>query len=227
VAIEDHRVSDSFVREYSWRQRFSSDDPEWLMAHDLPAARDADRLYAEAMAERQRLEADMNALRDRIEASRRLTRILVTADPQLLSALAQELLLAFGASVPPAGTPPLGVRLLDPGNGEFLLLTLTQQGSIRAFHVDLLLSRIARIDTRKLIVTNANVTADVDVRPPDLEPALVESVLATGASVISARELYRLYTTPDSGGDVAALWSALGRVADIHALQPTSFGAER
>jgi hypothetical protein len=215
--IEDRRVSDSFVREYTWRQRFGSRDPEWMLAYDLPQARSADDRLFEVTAKRKAIDAEINALRDVITVSRRRTRMLATADPNVLEDLAVDILLALGAS--PAGPEPgpAPVRELQSPQGmSFRVAGLGQPEKIRAFHIEVLLSRFKDRLTSILVVTNAMVGVDPNDRDPDLEPPLEAMLFNTGAGVISARELYGMFVASHDRPVATNFWQRVcGARADV------------
>jgi len=208
--IEDHRVSDSFVREFSWRQRFASQDPEWMLSHDLPAAKDADGEYADFARKRDDLDAAMGRLRERIASSRRLTRVLTTADSADMVSLAREMLLAMGASEAKV-QQPIGATLTDPSGRDFLLVALTQSESIRPFHVDLLLARIERSDMPKLVVLNSQVGVAPEVRVPDLTADQRTALLSRCAVPMGSIGLYSAFRTARHGSHDDDIWVYLAR----------------
>lgn len=211
--IEDHRVSDSFVREFSWRQRFASQDPEWMLAYDLPAAKDADGKYADLARKRDHLEAAMGRLREQIESSRRLTRVLTAVDSTEMVSLAREMLLAMGASEATV-QQPIGATLTDPSGRDFLLVALTQSESIRPFHVELLLARIERNEMPKLVVLNSQVGVVPEARVADLSSEQRTALLARCAAPMASMELYSAFRATREGAHdnfwpyLARCWSA-------------------
>ncbi len=208
--IEDHRVSDSFVREFSWRQRFASQDPEWMLSHDLPEAKDADGEYADLARNRHDLEAAMGRLREQIASSRRLTRVLTTADSAEMVSLAREMLLAMGASEAKV-QQSIGATLTDPDGRDFLLVALTQSERIRPFHVDLLLARIERSDMPKLVVLNSQVGAAPEARAADLTADQRTALLSRCAAPMGSMELYSAFRAAREGSHDDDVWTYLAR----------------
>lgn len=206
--LEDHRVSDSFVREYSWRQRFASQDPDWMLSHDLPVARVAESRYTDLAQKHLVLEADMNRLRDEISGSRRITRILTTSDTTTMVQLARELLMAMGAQEALVALP-IGTTLADPSGRQFLLIALTQKDGIRAFHVDLLLARIEPFDMPKLVVVNSQVATDPEGREPELSTEAVSALAQRRVAVLSGADLYEAYSAYCLGQRDGRVWSYL------------------
>ena len=207
--IEDHRVSDSFVREFSWRQRFAAQDPVWMLSHDMPAARTADAEYADLAQKRSNLEAAMGHLRDQIASTRRMTRVLTVADATEMVQLAREMLLAIGANDARI-QQSIGATLVDPQGQEFLLVALTQTESIRPFHVDLLIARIERSDMPKLVVLNSQVAMTPEARVADLSAEQRSALLSLGAVPLTSIELYGAFRAAREGRHYS-LWFELAQ----------------
>jgi hypothetical protein len=206
--IEDHRVSDSFVRELSWRQRMAARDPDWMLGYDLPAARTAEADQAQLAQERQRLDAELSRLGNRLAAARRITRILVTADHERLLALACELLTAVGAQPCRMPPPNFGIALADPSGAPFLLVAISQSGTIRPFHLELLLARLGRPELPALLVTNSQVALPPDRREPDLAEAMAADLTRRGLLPLGASTLYAWHLSGDVSGP-QRIWEAL------------------
>ena len=206
--IEDHRVSDSFVREFSWRQRFATQDPAWMLSHDLPAARAADGEYAELARQRDNLEAALARLRDKIESSRRMTRVLASADSVELVALAREILLAMGAG-DSSTQQPIGTTMTAPNGQAFVLIALAQQERIRPFHVDLLQARVAASKLPQILVVNSQVSLAPEDREADLTPEQISDLRACRALVLNSTDLYASFRSVVECDDKDAFWTRL------------------
>ncbi|MDM5180786.1 hypothetical protein PO883_26740 [Massilia sp. DJPM01] len=205
--LEDHRVSDSFVRELSWRQRLTADDPAWMLAHDLPHARSAETSLLDLVRTQAGIEARILALQQEISASRKMTRILASADPTELIDLAQQMLLHMGARAMPSTMP---FSMLSTPNGQpFVLLALSQKSLIRPFHVELLRARIDAISLPKLVIVNSQVGTEPAQRIDELTAQVRDALLASGALALPAVELYQDYYASITGGAQAALWPRL------------------
>ncbi|CCE12110.1 hypothetical protein BRAS3843_940014 [Bradyrhizobium sp. STM 3843] len=188
--IEDHRVSDSFVREYSWRQRLSARDPEWMLTYDLVEARNADTQLSVVSEKRQEIDQDINQLRTVIAQCRQRTRILTTCDSNTLRDLAIDILVCFGASRDATEVAEQVQDLRSPFGQPIRVIGLGQPDKIKAFHVEMLISRFKGNLDSMLVVTNSMVALDPRDRDPDLEPRSETALREAGGTVISARELY-------------------------------------
>ncbi|MEN4918421.1 hypothetical protein ABE485_07095 [Achromobacter spanius] len=214
--IEDHRISDSFVREFSWRQRFASQDPDWMLSHDLPAAKVADQEYAELARTRSDLDLSMGRLRDKIASSRRMTRVLTTADSLEVASIAREMLLAIGASE--AAIPhPVGATLTDPGGRDFLLVALAQREFIRPFHIDLLVARLEHCEMPKLVILNSQVAIEPEARVANLAPDQHAALYAKCAATMDSVELYSAYRAAWEGNHDKDIWAHLARCWSVAA----------
>lgn len=218
--IEDHRVSDSFMREFSWRQRFAAQDPDWMLSYDMPAARYADSEYANLAQKRSDLDAAMGRLREQIASSRRITRVLTTADSAEMVSLAREMLLAMGASEAKI-QQPIGATLTAPDGQDFLLVALTQSEGIRPFHVDLLLARIERSDVPKLVVLNSQVGVAPEARTANLTADQGTALLARSATPMSSVELYEAFRATREGHEKYDFWAYLTRCWSAREPLPT------
>ena len=56
VETQDHRLSDSFTRQMSWREQFALADPEWMSQVDFPAVQQADLDFDRLQQERSSIE---------------------------------------------------------------------------------------------------------------------------------------------------------------------------
>lgn len=206
--IEDHRVSDSFVRELSWRQRFSPQDPGWMIGHDLPAARAAESSYEKFAEENSFIQQRLNTLRDEISNSRRITRVLTTYDPATALQLATEMFVAMGAKgvVDPT---PIGVTLISPEHQRFLVVALTQREAIRQFHVDLLVARVANFQLPKVVLVNANVSEDPELRTSALTSQMKSELITVVGVVLECVELYNYYARHCAGDISNSFWGGL------------------
>ncbi|TIL96293.1 MAG: hypothetical protein E5Y73_01940 [Mesorhizobium sp.] len=204
--IEDHRVSDSFVREYSWRQRIFAQDAEWMLSYDLPEAREADRKLFDLAARRQELSCELNTQRDAISKARGMTRILATADASAIRDAAIGILCAVGATAETSADGVATGVLRGPTGDSLRVVGLGQIGPIKSFHVEVLASRTMAADTTLLVVTNARVGQDPKDRPPDLDPADAQLLKRAGARVVSARDLYTAFMEARGKGVTEDFW---------------------
>ncbi|RVU18480.1 hypothetical protein [Methylobacterium oryzihabitans] len=211
--IEDHRVSDSFVREYSWRLRISSQDPEWLLLHDLPEARDADRKLCELAERRRETDNQVNGERDVISKARAMTRILAASDEGTLRDAAATILREMGAVADDVDGVASG-RLRGPAGRAFRVVGLGQTGRIRRVHVEILAIWAKTADSDLLVVTNACVAQEPGDRPPDLDESDARLLEDTGMRVISARRLYAAFVEARASGGTVDFWRHLGIEAE-------------
>ena len=204
--IEDHRVSDSFVREYTWRQRFAAHDPEWMLAYDLPQAQEAESRLNTLAEQRRRLDEDTHALREMIAEARRHTRILSTSDPAALRDAAAELLIELGA-VPREAVMTFGRALWTPDGEPFVVTGLGQPDAIHDYHVALLTARSRSSTDKLLVVTNARTAIDPAERAPDLSDAQEAMLQRAGALNVSATSLYFIYLRRDAPDGGQTFWN--------------------
>ncbi|UVH55136.1 hypothetical protein NWF24_20110 [Variovorax paradoxus] len=189
--IEDHRVSDSFVREYSWRQRLSAADPTWMLSFDLMAAKDADSKLNELQSRRAQLASSAVLLQQNIARSRHFTRLLTESDHTALVRLAAETLVALGAS-DSLRPMELGPILSSPHTSEFVVVALVQAEAVCNFHIDLLLARLDGVQCNVLVVANWEVKQPPDSRPPsDLQVRL--HAYSSRIAVVTSCFLYEEY----------------------------------
>jgi hypothetical protein len=201
--IEDHRVSDSFVREYSWRQKIYNQDPEWMLIYDLPEACEADRQLFDLVTRRQQLDSEVNAKQDVISKARAMTRILAAADSRAVQDAACSILCAMGAT---SGTLAVASVLKTPTGDSFHVVGLGQIGPIKSFHVEVLLARPMIPGKVLFVVTNARVALEPKERPPDLAPADLQLLEKAGARVIGARDLYAAFVRARATGQMNSFW---------------------
>lgn len=190
--LDDHRVSDSFVREYDWRQRFGAAAPVWLSAHDLPEAADADADFRRRVTVRRELQAEIDADRNRIAAARALTCVLLAADPRDLLDRAGQVYLRAGARHCQRPDPKLDtvLRLTDPGGHPFFVAAVAQAEQITPIHLALALAQLHGAAGPRVLVTNSTVQIAPAGRPADLTPAMLEVCRADGVWPLEARRLY-------------------------------------
>ncbi|WP_143080764.1 hypothetical protein [Variovorax sp. YR750] len=205
--VEDHRVSDSFVREYSWRQRLSSADPAWMLSFDLRSAREADAKLGEIQGQRAELASSAVTLQQDIAKSRHFTRLLTESDHAAMVRLAAETLVALGAS--DSSKPiALGPILSSPHTLEFVVVALVQAEAICKFHIDLLLARLDGVQCNVLVVANWEVKQSPDARPPsDLQASL--HTRSSRIAVVTSCLLYEEYRRHVDEHLEAQLWQAL------------------
>ncbi|MBB4189295.1 hypothetical protein GGE07_005977 [Sinorhizobium terangae] len=188
--LEDHRVSDSFVREYSWRQKISAQDPAWLPDYDVPEVRESDNRLFELTRRRQEIDEEVNANRDLISRSRAMTRILAAADPNFLRDAAVVIFQEMGGDLELGDEGASKALLRSPDGISFRVVGLSQPQAIKSFHVEVLVARFTGSNTIPFIVTNARALEDPLTRGEDLDPRDRQALLSVGAYVISARALY-------------------------------------
>jgi hypothetical protein len=216
--IEDHRISDSFVREYSWRQRFASRDPTWMLAYDLPEACAVEARFESLARDRERVDAAMNDARTRLAAARRLTRVLATADSADLLAITRGLWIALGAQTDPEQSPASGRVLRAPTGKRFFIAALGQPEAIRPFHLDLLLVRLAPLPQPTVLITNAHVLMEPQSRPPDLDEESLARANAEGLIVVSSQEIYAAYVGGQDSASAKALWKCIDAEIPVEAV---------
>lgn len=209
--LDDHRVSDSFVREYDWRQRFGGTSPSWLVAYDLPEAKAAGAAFDDKLAQRQILQAEIDADRERLLQARSLTGVLLAADSRDLLDRAGQIYRRCGGSVAFGGQPAPAtiVRLLDPTGTPFSVAAVAQAERIGAVHLQLALVQLQAEPHRRVLVTNSAVTVSPNARPPDLDLLLLQMCREEGVWPIEARRLYEAYLTFARTGQITVDWSLL------------------
>jgi hypothetical protein len=195
VESQDHRVSDSFIRQMSWRQQFASDDPLWLSDFDLPDAREADLEFDALQSDRVELEARMLALRGKMTDVRQRTRVLTAYEDDQLLDLGLKCLLDRGAlQVSSAPSPGLGgVVLRSPEGCEFTFAAIGSRTRIDPFQIELLHRRAKALPRPILLLTNSQVTMRPTERLDDIEPEKRGQLLKEGIVPFTAGELYELY----------------------------------
>jgi hypothetical protein len=195
VESQDHRLSDSFIRQLSWRQQFASGDPVWLGEYDLPKARDADLQFDTLQTERAKLETQMLSLKDVMSTSRDLTRILTLSDePGLLRAGAKCLLAIGGSLASPDNTSTcIDPTITSPAGVRFTLAALGTRSSIDSFQVELVAQRLKQAARPVLLITNSNVSMSPVDRPPDVSSEARRKLLDKGLLCWSARDIYAAY----------------------------------
>ncbi|WP_157267980.1 NACHT domain-containing protein [Azohydromonas aeria] len=204
--IEDHRVSDSFIREYNWRQRFAPRDPDWMLIYDLPSAKLAEGKYEELAKAEFKVREQMQVLRDEISSARKLTRILTAADPTELVELAGQILIEMGA-VDSRIAASTGKHLISPDGRDFLLVALTQPDLIRRFHVELLAARLQMEMLPILVVANWQVAVAPQERAAILDENLVAALRGCQASVLTSVDLYDAYQAARTVDDSGRIWT--------------------
>ncbi|MBY5842692.1 NACHT domain-containing protein [Rhizobium ruizarguesonis] len=204
--LEDHRVSDSFVREYSWRQKISAQDPDWLPGYDLPEVRRSDTELVELTTRRRTIDEEVNARRDLITKSRAMTRVLAASDPNFLRDAAVAIFVEMGATIEAGDDGALRALLRSPADEPFRVVGLCQPQAIKSFHVEVLVARFTRSNLKPLIMTNSHSLEDPETRGEDLERRDCDSLEALGARVISARELYGVFARLHGQGSREEFW---------------------
>ena len=195
VESQDHRLSDSFIRQLSWRQQFASSDPAWLVEYDLKTARNADLEFDGLQMERANLEQRMLNLKDIMSSSRDVTRILTTYDDAKLASLGLRCLQALGGtiSVLQKSTPVFEHSITSPSGLQFTLAALGSRVAIDAFQIELITQRLKDAPRPVLLITNSNVSLNPTDRPSDLTTEAFSKFLNNGIMSSSASEVYSVY----------------------------------
>jgi hypothetical protein len=194
VENQDHRLSDSFIRQMSWRQQFAMADPSWMSEVDFPAAKQADLDFDRLQMERRSIDQQLLKLREAMTAQRTLTRILTTYDDESLLALSTECLTGLGARPAPGQESVLGsVRLNSPGDVRFSLAAVGNRTQITDFQIELLVQRARQAERPVLLVTNSQIESSPDERKPDLAHAVRDRLQGDRILVCSASQLYSAY----------------------------------
>jgi hypothetical protein len=195
VESQDHRLSDSFIKQLSWRQQFSSEDPKWLMEYDLPAAKEADLKFDALQESRSRLEREMLGLKTTMANMREFSRILTTFDESRFGETLVRCLSGIDrATVKPAdnqATPHL--KATSPVGTNFALALMCNRLEIDQFQIELVTQRIKQLPRPILLITNSNVAVDPRERPSDLPEVVCESFLEDGILCRSAMDVYLAY----------------------------------
>jgi hypothetical protein len=202
VETQDHRVSDSFIRQLSWRQRFATDDPAWMNEFDLPRAREADTQFDQLQTERSVLEQKMSALREEMIASRKMARILIEHEESTLRQLGAMCLIGMGASFENSNTDPGSVEgtLRSPGGTVFAAAAVGSRTLISAFQIELLRQRAKSLRRPVFLIVNAEVSTRPRERSVELAPEQRTALLREGIVPCSALSLYTAFTQGDKGG---------------------------
>jgi len=205
--VEDHRVADSFVKEYSWRQRLSATDPDWMLSFDLAAAKEADMHLSEVHHRRAELASRALAYQQQISRCRQFTRLLTETDPVAIVRLAKDTLVALGAveSPTPAAVGPV---LSTPGGKGFVLVALAQAEGVRNFHFELLLARLQGIQGNVLAVVNWEANQPPDMRSPPAWQSELERCRSRLA-VVTSYTLYEAYRAQVDESRDAKIWEQL------------------
>ncbi|RSL18601.1 hypothetical protein EDE15_4191 [Edaphobacter aggregans] len=214
VESQDHRLSDSFIRQLAWRQQFASGDPSWLIDYDLPSARDADLKFDALQSERASLESQMLRLKETMAGSRTLTRMISTDDGSALLRVSVQCFVALGGSVTTSstGTSSENQLINSPSGVPFTLATVCNRGSINSFQLELLIQRLKDASRPVLLITNSNTSMKPDERPKDITDDVLHKLLGQGILCTSAREIYEAYVAHVAGStdviwnDLEALW---------------------
>jgi hypothetical protein len=208
VESQDHRLSDSFIKQLSWRQQFTAGDPKWLADYDVPAAQIADLRFDLLQTERAKLESEMLSLRETMSQLRELARMLSTYDETLLLKLALECLRRLNATIiesDPA-SPYEYPKVKTPNGIEFTVAILSSRNGIDSFQVQLVEQRLKQAHRPVLLVTNSNVLSSPRDRAADLAEEVRERFANDAVSQCSAVALYQTYRDQLSGENVS-FWS--------------------
>jgi len=95
--VEDHRVSDAYVRELGRRQQLQIGDPDWLDQFDTTDTQAAIARLSQILLERYQLEHEIAEIRQEIDKRRFFSRILTLSDAQQLQLQALDILKHLGA----------------------------------------------------------------------------------------------------------------------------------
>jgi hypothetical protein len=209
VENQDHRLSDSFIKQLSWRRQFAATDPTWLGGYDVPEARDADLRFDSLQLERSKIEKDMLRLKETMSRLRNLARILSTSDESAFSAAVVSCLERIGGSTttsnPAADAYGLS-NIKSPHGLNFTVATLSSRTAIDSFQVELVRQRLKQAGRPVLLVTNSNVSTDPRQRDADLSEKEVSSFLQQGIVCCSAVDIYQAYRNHVEGKDTS-FWS--------------------
>lgn len=195
VESQDHRLSDSFIKQLSWRQQFSSGDPKWLGDYDLPAARDADLKFDALQMSRAKLEHEMLELKGTMQSLREYSRVLSTFDESRFGEAVTKCLTAIGSatvkSLNSDSIPYLGAT--SPEGKTFALALLCSRMEIDPFQVELAMQRFKQLPRPVLLITNSNVAMNPRERVSDLPEEVRGMFLQDGVLCCSAIEVYSAY----------------------------------
>ncbi|HXP70764.1 MAG TPA: hypothetical protein VOA88_15890 [Candidatus Dormibacteraeota bacterium] len=209
VETQDHRVSDTFILQLSWRQQFASEDPLWMTDFDLPDAKAADLEFDSLQTSRGNLEARMIELKTQMTDSRRRTRLLTQyEDDRLLEGAVLCLLDRGGERLSSVRTSGSGaVMLHSPQNTELILVALGSRTRIDPFQIELLEQRAKLFPRPIVLVTNSQVAVRPNEREADIQADQRERLSRDRIVAVSAVELYELYAKFTQ--DLELFWAEL------------------
>jgi hypothetical protein len=161
--VEDHRVSDAYVRELGRRQQMQIGDPEWLDRFDSSETRTAMDNVSRLLMQRSILERELSAARQNIDQARRFTQILTQADPDQLLIRVKEILETLGATTGDGGNPDI---LRTPRESRFALGTAASSLPVQAYQLELALARCSQARLPVLLVANGEAAYDPALRQP-------------------------------------------------------------
>jgi hypothetical protein len=195
VENQDHRLSDSFIKQLSWRRQFATGDPTWLGDYDVPAAREADLRFDALQMERSKLETEMLGLKETMSQLRDLARVLSTFDESALSKTTITCLERLGGTtIGASAASQYGFSTMKSPNGvSFTMATLSSRTAIDPFQIELLRQRLKQADRPVLLVTNSNVSIDPRERSADLPEEANNGFLENGIVCCSALKIYQAY----------------------------------
>jgi hypothetical protein len=194
VETQDHRLSDSFIRQMSWRQQFALADPAWMSEIDFPAAKQADLDFDRLQSERKNIEHQLLALREVMSSQRALTRILTTFDDDALLNLAVACLMGLGAqSTSPGKEVVSGMELRSPESFVFSVAAVGSRTLISDFQVDLLVQRAERLNKPVIVITNSQIEKPPAERRYDLAPEVCDRLRGEKLFPCSTFDLYAAY----------------------------------
>ena len=191
VETQDHRLSDSFIRQMSWREQFALADPPWMSEFDFPAAQQADLEFDRLQSERKDVEQQLNAQREIMSSQRARTRILTAFDDDSLLKLAIDCLASLGAQATAPGKEGLNsVELRSPTSIEFSVAAVGSRQRISAFQIELLVQRSLQSKKPVLVVTNSQIDVPAGERGPDLSPEACARLRQENLFPCAAVDLY-------------------------------------
>lgn len=189
VDLQDHRLSDQFLKLLRWRESLYRGEPEWLRSYDDEETKTLQCEFDTLSGNRRNIEESLRALQSELAAARKLNPILITYDELELARLGLEILRRMSFDVEEDDVSPR-VTIL---NCTFELAPLASRDGLTSFHISLLRSRLARGSEKPLILTNANTTILPKERPPDISVHDREQLALDGASFISAIQLFEAF----------------------------------
>lgn len=170
--IEDHRVSDAYVRELGRRHQMQINDPKWLEKFDSQETQIAIENLNNLIKTKDELDQKLVEIRRSIEHTRYFTRILLQTDSDQMLIRIKKILELLGASTKVSdGNPNL---MTTPKGNHFLLCAVASSQALQTYQIDLALARLGQRVLPVLLVINNEADIDPILRQPiefvDLPP---------------------------------------------------------